>query len=139
MLIFPSTDVSGPPLSPSSKIPPHRAACLQPICPRVHISLLLFLPLCPFFFYLPPPPVASVVTRRLPVRLTCGRCHAATGVLTSFLMLRVYPPQPVRLVGIGSGVGGGASETMPPLMILRSSMRFHHTRKFTTEYYLQHS
>ena len=105
--VFPSTDGSGPPLSPASEIPPHRVPCLQPICPRVYISHLLLPPLRPFVVYLPSPPVAPVVTPRPTVRLTGGRCHAALGVLSRVPMFEGLPSRPVRLVELGLGVGGG--------------------------------
>ena len=63
----------------------------------MHLSLLLLPPLHPFFVYLLPPPVAPVVTRRPPVRLTGGRCHAAPGVLPSVPMFGGLPLRPVRL------------------------------------------
>ena len=47
-----STDGSGPPLSSLSKIPLHQAPCIQPIFPRVHLSLLLLPPRRPFVVYL---------------------------------------------------------------------------------------
>ena len=59
VLLFLSTDGSGPPLSPPSKIPPHRALCLQTIFPRMHLSLLLLPPLCPFVVYFCPPSSAG--------------------------------------------------------------------------------
>ena len=100
-----------PPLSslPSPPwYPPARSPCLQKIFQLVHVSPLLLPPLRPFSVYLPPPTVAPVVTRRPPVRLTGGRCHAAPGFLSSVLMFGGLPPRPVRLAVLGLGVGGGA-------------------------------
>ena len=80
-----------PPLSPPRDFPV-RAPCLQPLCPRVHLSLLLLSPLCPLFRLVVFPPVAPVVTHR-PPELTGGRCHAAPVVLSSFPMgVGVHPP-----------------------------------------------
>ena len=53
------------------------------------------------------PPVAPVVTRR-PPELTGGRCHAAPGILSNVPMFLACSTRPVRLVVLGSGVGGGA-------------------------------
>ena len=39
--------------------------------------------------------------------------------------LKVCPDRHVRMLVLGSGVGGGASETAPPLVILRYYMRIH--------------
>ena len=49
----PSTDGSGPPLSPPSGIPPHQAPYFQSICLRVNLSLHLLTPLRPFVVYSP--------------------------------------------------------------------------------------
>ena len=48
-----------PPLFPLRDSPAW-APCLQTICPRMHLSLLLLPPLRPFFVYLPSPPVARL-------------------------------------------------------------------------------
>ena len=48
------------------------------------------------------------------------------GFLPSVPTLDGLPPQPVRLVVLGLGVGGGRRRRAP-LMILRYSMRFRHT------------
>ena len=67
--------------------------------------------------------MAPVVTRRPPVRLTGGRCHAAPGILASVPMFGGFPPRPVRLAVLGSGVGGGGVGDDAPPMVLRSLMR----------------
>ena len=125
---FPYTDDPVPFLSPPSEIPLHRAPCIQPIFPRVHLSLLLLPPIRPFVFYLPPPPPgAPIVTRRPPVRLTGGQCHAAPGCLSSVPMCDGLPPRPVRLVVLGSGVGEGRRRQCPPddLEVLNAFSPYH--------------
>ena len=68
-------------------------------------------------------PVAPMVIRCPPVLLNGGRCHASPGVLDSVPMFGGLPPRPVRLVVLGSGVGGGAKDTAPPAMVLSPSTR----------------
>ena len=111
LLLFPSTDGHGPFLSPPSKIPP---SSLSSVNFPVHLSLLLLPPLRPLVVYLPSSPLAPVVTRRPPVRLTGGRCHATPGCLLITPTLDGLPPQPVRLVLLGLGVGGGRRRRPPP-------------------------
>ena len=131
-------DGSGPPLSPPSDIPPSELLALQCNLPaRASLS----------------PPLASStsVCCVLPPPPSSAGCHRPSARMTNWQAVPCCPglsvqhsdvavcPRPVRLVVLGSDVGGGASETVPSLMILMSSMHFHHTRKFTTEKYLRRS
>ena len=68
----------------------------------------IFCDLLSVFHLFSAPPIAPVVTRRPPIRLTGGRCHAAPGVLASVSMFGGVPPRPVRLVVLGLVVGEGA-------------------------------
>ena len=106
---------------------PARAPCLQKIFPRVHLSLLLLPPLRPFFRLFAAPPVAPVVTRRPPVRLTGGRCHAAPGFLASVPMFGGLPPPTCAAGGTWLGFGWRDVGDDAPPMFLRSSMRCRHT------------
>ena len=94
---------------------PARVPCLQKNCPRVHLSLIILPPLHLFFVYLSSHPVAPVVTRRLPVRLTGGRCHAAPGGLSSVSMFGCLTPTTCGDGGTSLGCGWrGVGERFPP-------------------------
>ena len=89
VLLFPSTDGHVPFLSPPSEIP------LSSLCSvnlPVHLSLLLLPPLPPFAIHFLSSLWAPVVTRRPPVWLTGGRCHAALGCIPSVPALDGFPP-----------------------------------------------
>ena len=90
VLILPSNDGSGPLLSPPSEIPPEILVYNQ--FSRACISLL-FPPLCPFVF----------LCRTFVLTDSVAAC-----VSPSVLTFAVLPPRTVRLVVLGSGVGGGA-------------------------------
>ena len=95
-----------PPLSPP-RDSPVRAPCLQPLFPRMHLSLLLLPPLRPFVVYFRPPssagchPPSARTTDWRPVPC-CPRCPVQRPNVEGL------PPRPVWLVVLGSGVGGGA-------------------------------
>ena len=100
-------------LVPPSLSPPPRFPRLSSMSPenlpaRASLSPPLASYLYVFRLFAAPPPVAPVVTRCPPVRLTGCRCHDTPSVLTSVPMFGGLPPQPMRLVLIGSGVGRGA-------------------------------
>ena len=83
------------------------------ICPRVHLSppLASSPSVCRLFAAHPPSSAGchlpSARLKSTAFRLTVGRCHAAPGCLSSVPMFEVLPPQPMRMVVLGSGVGGG--------------------------------
>ena len=122
------------PSLPLPRLPRTNLHVYNQFFPRVHLYLHLLPPLCPFVLYLPParppPPGAPVVTCRPPICLTGGRCHAAP--ICSVLMFDGLPPPTCTAGGTWLGCGWKGIGDAPPLMILRSSMRFCHTRQATT-------
>ena len=124
-----------PPISPLRDSLVNQAPCLPRKFARTCISIsssgLLSIRIS-FICRRPPssdschPP--SVRLNSSAFQLTAGQFHAAPSFLSSVPMFEGFPPGPMRLVVLGSGVDGGAYETVPPPMLLRSSMRVHHTQ-----------
>ena len=124
-LCIPVRDVSGPLLFPPSKIHPGSLPSRESF-----LSPLSFLPFCLLsvhisLFSRPPPaasgPSSSVCRKSSDLRLTADQCP----LLFSFpaAICRFSPPQPMRLVVLGLGVGGGEKETAPPVMVWSPSTR----------------
>ena len=112
-------------------IPPPRFIWLPcPVqCSRILSLLFLLPPLCPCLFSRPSTSssVWSPVVRPSEVYSPPADCVPNALLLVSCpeSRMKVSPPQHVRLVIIGSGVGGGSKETAPPAMVLSSSTLRH--------------
>ena len=93
--------------------------------PASYISSLYCLLSVRFCFVGRPPPAASghlssVRRKSTHIRLTADQC-SSPGFLSSVPYESPPPPWPVRLVVLGSVVGGGLWETAPPAMVFSSS------------------
>ena len=126
VLYFPSVMVWSLPFPPS-KIQPgyllYRTSCPSPLSFRP--SCLLSARFCVFSR----PPPASGHPSSVRWKATNPPAKRSTNVLSWFPVQRSIcrfapPPQPVRLVVLGLGVGGGLKETAPPAMVLSPSTRW---------------
>ena len=120
-LCIPVRDGSGPLLSPPSKIHPgsfpFRVSFPYP---------LSFLPFYLLSVYISvfsrPPPAASDTTSSFrwkainPPSATADQCPLLVSCPAAHMQV-FTPPQPVQLVVLRLGVGGGAKETAPPSMV----------------------